>query len=81
MSGVRNREFPQTTSSCAWRAAEICDQVRHKPVDVAAAAVATHLRNFWDPRMRADLAAYVDAGPRDLDPIVAKAVELLRADG
>ena len=61
-----------------WRVAEIVDQVRHKPVDVAAAAVATHLRNFWDPSMRADLIAYVDSDPPDLDPIVAQAVELLR---
>jgi formate dehydrogenase subunit delta len=62
-----------------WRVAEIVDQVRHKPVDVAAAAVATHLRSFWDPRMRADLIAYVDSDPPDLDPIVARAAELLRA--
>ena len=73
------KPFPKTQSSCVWRVAEICDQVRHKPVDVAAASVATHLRNFWDPRMRADLVAYVDSAPRDLDPIVARTVELLRA--
>ena len=68
-------------SPVVWRVAEIVDQVRHKPVDDAAAVVANHLRSFWDPRMRADLAAYVDSGPPDLDPIVGRAMELLRAHG
>jgi formate dehydrogenase subunit delta len=80
MTEVR-KPFPKARSSCVWRAEEICDQVRHKPLDVAGAAVASHLRNFWDPRMRADLIAYVDSAPPDLDPIVERAVALLRADG
>jgi formate dehydrogenase subunit delta len=71
---------PRTSSSCAWRAEVICDQVRHKPLEAAAADVAKHLRSFWDPKMRADLVAYVDSAPPDLDPIVGRAVELLRAD-
>ena len=70
-----------SASPVVWRVAEIVDQVRHKPVDEAAAVVAYHLRSFWDPRMRADLAAYVDSEPADLDPIVARTVELLRAHG
>jgi formate dehydrogenase subunit delta len=65
-------------SPVVWRVAEIVDQVRHRPVDDAAAVVANHLRSFWDPRMRADLAAYVDSEPAGLDPIVARTVELLR---
>ena len=80
MTDVR-KPFPKTTkASCAWRAEEICDQVRHKPLDVAADEVAKHLRSFWHPKMRADLIEYVDSEPADLDPIVAKAVEFLRAD-
>jgi formate dehydrogenase subunit delta len=65
----------------AWRVAEIVDQVRHRPADEAATAVASHLRSFWDPRMRADLVAWVDSAPPGLDPIVARTAELLRADG
>jgi formate dehydrogenase subunit delta len=67
-------------SPVVWRVAEIVDQVRHKPLDVAAKAVATHLRSFWDPRMRRDLVAYVESEPVDLDPIVGRTVELLRED-
>ena len=73
-------QFPKTNASCAWRAEVLCDQVRHKPLDAAAADVAKHLRSFWDPKMRADLVAYVDAAPAGVDPIVERAVELLRAD-
>ena len=36
-----------------------------------------HLRKFWDPRMRADLLAHLDAVT--LDPQVRQAVERLRA--
>jgi formate dehydrogenase subunit delta len=70
-----------TAPPVAWRVAEIVDQVRHKPLEVAAAAVASHLRSFWDPRMRADLIAYVDSDPPDLDPIVARTATLLREPG
>jgi formate dehydrogenase subunit delta len=40
--------------------------------------VATHLRRFWDPRMRADLIAQVRAGHADgLDALPRAAVEKL----
>lgn len=44
----------------------------------APAAIADHLKKFWDPGMRADIAAHLARGGAGLDPLVRKAVELLR---
>lgn len=40
--------------------------------------VATHLRRFWDPRMRKEIVAYVDGGGADLMDLVREAVLKLR---
>lgn len=42
--------------------------------DEAVAAVAQHLRNFWEPRMRREIIAYAAAGGADLTPIAREAV-------
>lgn len=44
----------------------------------APAAIADHLKKFWDPGMRADIAAHLAAGGDGLDPLVRQAVELLK---
>ena len=44
----------------------------------AAAGIADHLKRFWDPRMRAQIIAHLDAGGRGLDPDVRRAVETLK---
>ena len=41
-------------------------------------AIAHHLRQFWDPRMRAEIVAHLDAGGAGLAPAVREAVEKLR---
>jgi formate dehydrogenase subunit delta len=41
--------------------------------------VASHIAQFWDPRMRAEIFKHLDAGGDGLDPFVRKAVEQLRA--
>ncbi len=46
--------------------------------DKAPAAIAEHLRKFWDPRMRAGILAHLEGGGADLDPLVRAAVERLR---
>ncbi|MFO1188368.1 MAG: formate dehydrogenase subunit delta [Alphaproteobacteria bacterium] len=43
------------------------------PEPEAIAATATHIRDFWDPRMRQQLAALVTAGGDGLTPIARKA--------
>ena len=45
----------------------------------APASIADHLKKFWDPGMRADILAHLERGGQGLDPLVRKAVELLRA--
>jgi formate dehydrogenase subunit delta len=45
--------------------------------DEAPAAIADHLKKFWDPRMRREIVAHVRGGGDGLDPLVARAVELL----
>ena len=44
----------------------------------AAAAVADHIRRFWDPRMKRRLLLLVASDTRDLDPIAVTAAALLR---
>jgi formate dehydrogenase subunit delta len=43
-----------------------------------AAAIATHIEKFWDPRMRAAIIAHLAAGGADLDPPVRAAVARLK---
>ncbi|AXB42109.1 formate dehydrogenase subunit delta [Amycolatopsis albispora] len=57
---------------------EIALQFRGQSPDRAAAAIAHHIRQFWEPRMRADLLARVDADPSSVDPVVVAAVQQLR---
>jgi formate dehydrogenase subunit delta len=44
----------------------------------AATAIADHLTQFWDPRMRREIVAHLEAGGLGLDPAVRQAVENLR---
>jgi formate dehydrogenase subunit delta len=44
----------------------------------APAAIADHLKKFWDPGMRADIVAHLDKGGAGLDPTVRSAIELLK---
>ncbi|MBO0828759.1 MAG: formate dehydrogenase subunit delta [Streptosporangiales bacterium] len=58
---------------------DIAVQFHHMPADAAAKAVATHIGQFWERRMREHLFAQVDAGDTaDLDPVALAAVALLR---
>lgn len=46
----------------------------------APAAIAEHIRKFWDPRMRAAILAHLANGGEGLDPFVLKAVQQLAED-
>jgi formate dehydrogenase subunit delta len=58
---------------------DIAAQFHHLPDDEATSGFATHLRMFWDPRMRAQLLAHIAAGGADLDPLVIRAADQVRA--
>lgn len=45
----------------------------------AVAGIAEHLRKFWDPRMRGEIVAYLEAGGEELDEPVRQAVAMLRS--
>jgi formate dehydrogenase subunit delta len=47
------------------------------PTEQAAAAVANHVKRFWDPRMKCRLIELVAAEPEHLDPVVVAAAALL----
>ena len=57
---------------------DIAAQFGHLPREQAVAGIANHVRMFWDPRMRAQLLAAVDAGDTELDPLVVEAAARLR---
>jgi formate dehydrogenase major subunit len=56
----------------------IAGQFAHLDHEAAVAAVATHLRSFWEPAMRAHLAELADAGADELGPLAAGAALTLR---
>jgi formate dehydrogenase subunit delta len=46
---------------------------------VAAQSVASHIKRYWDPRMRREIVTHYRDGGAGLDPIVRSAVALLAA--
>ncbi len=48
--------------------------------DQAVAGTASHLKKYWEPRMRAAIVAHLRAGGEDLRPEVRLAVEELARD-
>ena len=59
---------------------DIARQFAHLPPDRAVEAVASHLRAFWDPRMRARLASYAAEDPDALDPLLVAASRVLSGE-
>jgi formate dehydrogenase subunit delta len=57
---------------------DIAGQFGHLSHEEAVSGIATHVRMFWDPRMRSQLLAAVDAGDGGLSPLVVEAVARLR---
>jgi formate dehydrogenase subunit delta len=56
---------------------DIAVQFHHQPPADAAAAIARHIRSFWDPRMKAELLRRVETDADTLDPLVIEAARLL----
>jgi len=57
---------------------EIAAQFPNHPVPEAAQAIATHIRQFWDPRMRRELLTLDPEVAAELDERAAAAVAALR---
>ncbi len=54
---------------------QIATFFKSQPDEDQAERVAGHLRDFWEPRMRDQLKAYVAAGGEGLDDLVIEASE------
>jgi formate dehydrogenase subunit delta len=46
----------------------------------AIAGIADHVMKFWEPRMKKQIFAHLDAGGAGLDPLTLKAIQKLKAD-
>ena len=57
---------------------QIATFFRSYPHEEAVEGVATHIRQFWDPRMRRTLLAHVEAGGEGLEALVLEAVSRLK---
>ncbi len=57
---------------------DIAAQFAHLPQEAAVTAIAGHLRTFWDPRMREQLLVRIEQDSDGVDPLVVRAVGLLR---
>ena len=57
---------------------QIATFFRSYPHEEAVEGVATHIRQFWDPRMRRTLLAHVEAGGEGLETLVLEAVSRLK---
>ncbi len=61
-----------------YMANQIAAFFKSKPEGQAIEGVATHINDFWEPRMRAHLFEVLDAGGEGLSPLVVKAADQIR---
>jgi len=61
----------------AYMANQIAEHFAAQPGGKAAEATRDHLKSFWTPAMRRQIALHVAAGATDLSPVAAAAVALL----
>ncbi|HSR54687.1 MAG TPA: formate dehydrogenase subunit delta [Alphaproteobacteria bacterium] len=59
---------------------QISDFFAAYPHDEAVEGTATHLRNFWDPRMRAQLSQHLANGGEGLNTIALEAARALEEE-
>ncbi|MEQ1947824.1 MAG: formate dehydrogenase subunit delta [Bryobacteraceae bacterium] len=67
----------QTTERMVHMANQIALFFAVRPKQEAVAAVAEHLRSFWEPRMRRQLAEYIAEGGAGLHELVLDAAQRL----
>ena len=57
---------------------QIADFFKGYPREEARNEAATHLNNFWDPRMRKHLLEHLAKGGEGLDPLIIEAAAQIR---
>lgn len=60
------------------RANEIARFWEPYPRDEAVSGVATHIKNFWEPRFRRQLVEYAESGGAGLHDLVKEALQSLQ---
>ncbi|AJE46263.1 formate dehydrogenase subunit delta [Celeribacter indicus] len=66
-----------TNEKMVMMANQIATFFRSQPRVDQAAGIAAHISDFWEPRMRDQLKAYLAQGGAGLDPLVKKAAATL----
>lgn len=61
-----------------YMANQIAKFMESKPHDEGVSLLATHVNDFWEPRMRRQLFEVVDAGGTGLRPLVLEAAPLIK---
>ena len=61
-----------------YMANQIAGFFKTQPADEAVAGVAMHINKFWEPRMRREFFAIVDAGGEGLMPLVIEASKQIK---
>ena len=69
---------PDTMQKLVYMANQIGKFFASQGEGQAVAGTLDHLKKFWDPRMRAQIVKYLDAGGAGLDPNVREAIERLK---
>jgi formate dehydrogenase subunit delta len=69
---------PSTAERLVHKANQIARFFAAQPGSDAVAATCDHLAKFWEPRMRAQAYAHLDAGAAGLEPVARAALEQLR---
>ena len=67
-----------TTDHLVYMANQIARELGSQCPDRPVAATRDHIRQFWDPRMRQAILAYLDRGGEHLNNTARDAVALLR---
>ncbi|MGQ3675547.1 formate dehydrogenase subunit delta [Xanthobacter sp. TB0139] len=62
-----------------YMANQIATAFAQQPHEQAVKETRTHIRKFWDPRMRAKMAEHVAAGGEGLSPVALEAMKELAA--
>ena len=62
------------TERLVRQANQIADFFKSAPEKEAVAGTLDHLRKFWDPRMRSQILAHLEAGGAGLQPVAHQAV-------
>ena len=71
---------PSTTVRLVHKANQIAHFFAAQPRADAVAETCDHLAKFWEPRMRSQAFAHLDAGGAGLEPVARAALERLRVE-